>query len=164
MSVKTAYIAFAAACALAYAAYRHRSKDYSFAEIKGLLVGTKTDDQVLNLFSEDYYMARALFRKMCKKVSGLLTYSINIYPDEEFDHTIDVAVLRRSIRSMIIHVSGTHGVEGFAGSAVQSALLSELGTAEELTDMSRPTIVFIHALNPFGFARLRRWNENGVVC
>lgn len=56
-------------------------------------------------------------------------------------------------------VSGTHGVEGFCGSGCQVALLAD-GFVE-----ARPSgcaVVLLHALNPYGFAWLRRVNEDGV--
>eukprot|EP00957_Ditylum_brightwellii_P032243 2443418-Ditylum_brightwellii.AAC.1 len=43
-------------------------------------------------------------------------------PDHD-DLTIDVAIYRGSEKNVLIHMSGTHGVEGFAGSAVQSSIL-----------------------------------------
>ncbi len=55
--------------------------------------------------------------------------------------------------------SGTHGVEGFCGSGCQNALL-ESGVLQALpADMA---VVLVHALNPFGFAHLRRVNEDNV--
>lgn len=55
--------------------------------------------------------------------------------------------------------SGTHGVEGFCGSGCQNALL-ESGALQSLPpDMA---VVLVHALNPFGFAHLRRVNEDNV--
>ena len=55
--------------------------------------------------------------------------------------------------------SGVHGVEGFFGSAVQQALLLRLNQAN-----SEPNYrdVFIHGVNPFGFSRLWRFNEDNV--
>jgi hypothetical protein len=60
-------------------------------------------------------------------------------------------------RRVLVHSSGLHGVEGFAGSAIQLQLLGEL---PEL----RPdaAIVLVHILNPYGMAGLRRVNENNV--
>lgn len=55
--------------------------------------------------------------------------------------------------------SGTHGVEGFAGSAIQTGVLrSDL--PDRLPEGVR--LVFIHAINPYGFAHLRRVNEVNV--
>ena len=56
--------------------------------------------------------------------------------------------------------SGLHGVEGMLGSAVQCAVLDRLAEAGE--NASHPRLVFIHALNPYGFAWIRRCNEENV--
>ena len=61
---------------------------------------------------------------------------------------------------VLLHLSGVHGVEGYAGSAIQSAALNLLQApnAPRLT----PTIVFVHAVNPYGMAANRRVNEDNV--
>jgi hypothetical protein len=57
----------------------------------------------------------------------------------------------------LIHSSGTHGVEGFAGSAIQLQFL------EQISDIpSQAAVVLVHILNPFGMAWLRRTNSNNV--
>ena len=60
-------------------------------------------------------------------------------------------------KSILLHSSGVHGVEAFAGSAVQLELLDSL--SKPLDDMA---FVFIHVMNPYGMAWLRRFNENNV--
>lgn len=71
---------------------------------------------------------------------------------------IDLAELgpADAAQSLLI-VSGTHGVEGFAGSALQSLWL-------ERSDFELPElrVVLLHGLNPFGFAWQRRTNEDNV--
>ncbi len=57
----------------------------------------------------------------------------------------------------LILISGTHGAEGFAGSAIQCTWL-----AEENILPANMAIVLVHGLNAFGFAHLRRVNENNV--
>lgn len=72
---------------------------------------------------------------------------------------IDVARLGPSdAPSALVVVSGTHGAEGYAGSALQTRWLTE--PAREL----RPglALVVIHGLNPYGFAWTRRTNEDNV--
>ena len=59
---------------------------------------------------------------------------------------------------VLIHSSGLHGVEGFAGSAIQLRCLDEIMPA--LPDDA--AIVIVHVLNPYGMAWLRRVNENNV--
>lgn len=58
----------------------------------------------------------------------------------------------------VLVVSGTHGVEGFCGSALQRHWLAT--RADQRSDHVR--IVMLHAINPFGFAWVRRVNEDNV--
>jgi hypothetical protein len=57
----------------------------------------------------------------------------------------------------LLVVSGTHGVEGFAGSLCQSAWMRD-----GLTPPPGLAVVMVHALNPYGFAWIRRVNEDNV--
>ena len=58
---------------------------------------------------------------------------------------------------VLVISSGTHGAEGFCGSAVQSQLV-----AGDLTLPDDLAIMLVHAINPFGFSHLRRVNEENV--
>ena len=60
--------------------------------------------------------------------------------------------------SVLVIVSGTHGVEGYAGSALQRWWLDR--SADARPDGVRVTVV--HALNPVGFSWVRRVNEDNV--
>src|SRR5262249_43549094 len=60
-------------------------------------------------------------------------------------------------RFVLLHSSGVHGVEGFAGSAIQLQLL---GNVPHLPPPA--SLILVHVLNPFGMAWLRRVNENNV--
>ena len=59
---------------------------------------------------------------------------------------------------VVIVVSGTHGVEGYLGSALQRHHLETYDSDRE----HGPAIVFVHALNPYGFSWVRRVNEDNV--
>ena len=50
----------------------------------------------------------------------------------EPDYTMDIAVLRGSGRGLVIHSSGVHGVEGYAGSAIQIAVAGDGRTQQPL--------------------------------
>ena len=111
----------------------------------------------------DYDAARALFRAQAKAVGAELT-ALKLDPPKGFesdDISIDVAVVRGTDPdSIVLSTSGVHGVEGFTGSAIQSAYLhllrqGKLGKVE-------PTVVLVHAVNPFGMKHTRRVNENNV--
>jgi hypothetical protein len=70
----------------------------------------------------------------------------------------DVAVVGRPdapVRLLVI--SGTHGVEGFAGSMCQTRWLAQGAPVPDDT-----AVVLVHAINPYGFAWIRRVNEDNV--
>lgn len=74
--------------------------------------------------------------------------------------SLDVALLgpENAQRTLVVS-SGTHGVEGFAGSGIQNGLLRE-GIASRLP--AGTNLLLIHAINPYGMAHLRRANEDNV--
>ncbi len=72
---------------------------------------------------------------------------------------IDVASIGPDdAESVLLIVSGTHGVEGFTGSALQHHWLEQHAAARP----AQLRVVLVHALNPYGFAWVRRVNEDNV--
>lgn len=113
-------------------------------------------------FSPNYTTARNRFCASALALGCRLeTYPIEQTGPDGEDLTIDVAIVGNSHPQQVLVVSsGLHGVEGFFGSAVQYALLEEY-----LVDWSATqgmTLVLLHALNPYGFAWRRRWNEENI--
>ena len=111
---------------------------------------------VIDMFHPTYEDARAAFRSMSEGAGGAL-HSWEIIPPEPGQTeglTIDVAVFGDGPKSLILS-SGLHGVEGFAGSAIQLDLIRR-GLPADIR------VVLIHAINPFGMAKIRRVNENNV--
>jgi hypothetical protein len=112
-------------------------------------------------FTVDYFAARSRFRAGTLRLGWELeAHSIPARGPDGQELTVDVAISPGSHadRALVIS-SGLHGVEGFVGSALQSAVLE--GWSESLS----PTcvrLVFIHALNPFGFCWIRRCDEDNV--
>jgi len=61
--------------------------------------------------------------------------------------------------TVLLNTSGTHGAEGYAGSAAQLAWLERMGPAS----LPPGTALFmVHAVNPYGFAWGLRGTENNV--
>ena len=76
---------------------------------------------------------------------------------------VDVAELGPAdATSVVLVVSGTHGVEGYLGSALQRHHLEMLGAHGSEVDAEGLALVFVHALNPYGFSWVRRVNEDNV--
>jgi hypothetical protein len=81
--------------------------------------------------------------------------------DRGHDWTTDVAIggSPDPVRAVVVS-SALHGVEGFAGSATQLAVLEH--EARLWQPPEGVALVLVHALNPCGFAELRRTNEDNV--
>lgn len=62
---------------------------------------------------------------------------------------------------VVVLIAGTHGVEGFAGSAIEIDLL-DLLAAGKIVPPKNCAILLIHALTPWGYAWLRRCDADGV--
>jgi hypothetical protein len=115
---------------------------------------------VIDFFPPDYFTARARFRTAVLAQNGQIdSILLDAKSPVGKDLTIDIGWFGASApKRAFIHSSGLHGVEGFAGSAIQSQWLEE-GIPEPAPDCA---IAIVHALNPFGMACLRRVNENNV--
>jgi hypothetical protein len=76
--------------------------------------------------------------------------------------SMDVAVLGRAdAPGLLVMLSGTHGAEGFCGSGLQVALLRDDAVVSAVVKAGA-AVLFVHALNPYGFSHLRRTNEDNV--
>lgn len=76
--------------------------------------------------------------------------------------SIDAALFGAgNARSLLVLLSGVHGVEGFCGSGCQVALLGDDAVIAGIK-RSGTDVLFVHAVNPYGFSHLRRVNESNV--
>lgn len=62
---------------------------------------------------------------------------------------------------VLVAIAGTHGIEGFAGSAVEIDFLRLLA-AGHVTLPEHTAVLLIHVLTPWGYAWLRRCDGDGV--
>lgn len=113
-------------------------------------------------FAADYAAAHARFRCACDRHEHS-RYREFVYRQTGPDNGKLITALcwlgKRDAKRVLVLQSATHGVEGFCGSAIQVDCLDYVFKSELHDDLA---IVFIHALNPYGFAWLRRVNEDGV--
>lgn len=111
-------------------------------------------------FSQTYFDARMKFRDASLAIDGATRSSHTVLEEDNVAYTMDVTVIPGELTdSLLVHVSGTHGVEGFIGSAIQTKMLREWNATSR---KAGPTTVFVHAVNPYGFAHYRRFNEHNV--
>lgn len=115
-----------------------------------------------DFFSPNYFEARRRFLA----AAGLVRAWVRSFPivatgPKGEPLSIDTAYLGAgSPKRLLILSSGTHGVEGYAGSALQLAYLTRYGGAKPLG--RHDGVLLVHALNPFGYAHGRRANEHNV--
>jgi predicted deacylase len=113
----------------------------------------------IDFFSPDYGAARERFRAAAQ-AAGAALHSLGLDANGPGGEalTIDIAWLGDTpARRIVLHTSGLHGVEAFAGSAIQLALLKQPPAPK-----AECALVLVHVLNPYGMAWLRRTNENNV--
>ncbi len=67
----------------------------------------------------------------------------------------------RDAASLLLVSSACHGAEGFCGSGVQVALLRDAAWHALLREAG-VAVLYLHALNPYGFSWLRRVTHEGV--
>jgi hypothetical protein len=112
-------------------------------------------------FSATYAEARDKFRAAAQAAGARLTQYVNPVKGPKGETlTTDVARLGpASAEHLLVTVSATHGAEGFCGSGVQVGSFAG-GIARELP--AGTAFVAIHAINPYGFAWIRRVTEENV--
>jgi len=112
-------------------------------------------------FAADYVAARASFLQLARRrEADIATYPIHARGPENEKLSIDTAYLGAQIpRRLLLVLSGTHGAEGFAGSAIQQQWLDRSDRSALSPDSG---CLLIHAVNPYGFAWWRRTNEHNV--
>jgi len=64
-------------------------------------------------------------------------------------------------QALLIVTSACHGVEGYCGSGVQNALLADAAFHAE-AQHAGVAVLYVHALNPYGFSWLRRTTHENV--
>ena len=117
---------------------------------------------MIDAFSATYNEARAKFMSAAENAKASIS---------SFDHpsntssdspspAIDVAwVGPPDATHLLMSFSGTHGAEGFVGSAAQTAWLTDQGPGALPAGTA---MILVHAVNPFGFANVLRCTESNV--
>lgn len=117
--------------------------------------------EVIDCFSSTYNETRDKFLSAAQELDAQIENIENPHkgPNRELLYT-DIALINPlNAQNILVLSSGTHGVEGFTGSGIQTAFLRH-EIASHLS--SGVGFLFIHAINPYGFAHLRRVNEDNI--
>lgn len=115
-----------------------------------------------SVFSPSYNVARSRFLLAAAQSGAAVSQYVHpgVRSPDGGTLSCDVAVLGpKHAKKAFVAVAGTHGVEGYTGSAAHLLLLRS-GLAARLAPGCR--VVLIHAINPYGFAHGSRTTENNV--
>src|SRR5450432_3474240 len=115
---------------------------------------------VSSLFPADYQQAREEFLAAAD-LAGCQTSSWPIKAPGCRQEALAIDVARwgtASTTHWLLITSGIHGTEGPFGSAVQLGFLRVLAERNQ----HNVGVLFLHAMNPFGYSWTRRANENNV--
>lgn len=112
-------------------------------------------------FSADYHQAREAFLEAATAAGAQLQHYACPAPGPRGEplFTDTAWIGEPGARKVLMVLSGTHGVEGFCGSGFQVHWLRS-GLHKILP--ADTAVLFVHAVNPYGFAWLRRVNEDNV--
>jgi len=115
----------------------------------------------ISAFAHDFTSARTKFRDAADGAGAeTVVYEHELTGPDGAPLSTDVALIGNPSADRVLFVNcGTHGVEGFCGSGVFVAWL-RAGGYRALDANVRA--VLVHAINPYGFAWLRRVNEDNV--
>lgn len=112
--------------------------------------------------SKNYSQAREQFLSLAKKNNFIInSYLLPDFFGQDGEKLFcDTALAGNpDAKKCLLISSGVHGVEGFCGSAVQARMMED----EMLGNISDEIkILFVHALNPYGFSHCYRVNEDNI--
>lgn len=117
---------------------------------------------ISRFFSDDYFSARARFLESARAAHCELS-CVPVTATGPRGEALSIDIARsgaRDARVVLVLSSGTHGVEGLFGSAVQLAYLEQMLANAKLPE--HVAVLLVHAVNPYGFAHTRRVNEDNV--
>ncbi len=113
-------------------------------------------------FTETYAQARKSFLEAAEAAGGRVGHYLNpraTGPDG-IHLFLDTALFGpREASTVLVNICGTHGAEGYGGSAAQCAWMMNGGPRALPGEVA---VLMIHALNPFGFAWGLRGTENNI--
>ncbi|MBW7619536.1 M14 family metallopeptidase [Citrobacter portucalensis] len=114
---------------------------------------------VRDLFSRNYAQARERFLQAAASRGLQVDSYVLGLPGEQGEELATDVVLDgpADAEKLLIIISGVHGVEGYSGSAIQTGMLG--------VNLSLPAdtaVLYIHAVNPYGFSWSRRVTQENV--
>lgn len=116
----------------------------------------------LKYFPKDYYDSQVRFETLSRNVSGTKDFGRWQVPSVvEKDLAVDWLFLpaHSQPKNLFVLISGVHGPESYAGSAIQEMFIQEF---LPVVDRENSGFFFVHSLNPYGFKHHTRCTEHKI--
>lgn len=129
------------------------------------LNGITVSEKDLGYFQETYPDARDSFlhdiSEAGKGLDTVETFAFRIPSGVDSGLIMDVCYIPPRVDTvrLLVLISGTHGIEGYTGSAIQQMFLEEFLDKRISDDTG---ILLVHAFNPYGFKYFRKATEYNV--
>ena len=123
------------------------------------------DQKKLAYFNDTWQECRADFRseaeEMKARFDSVALFAVPVKSKTDDNLTIDFCYVpaKDTTEKLVVIISGTHGIEGYVGSAVQQMLMNEFFQPEMYSNTG---VLLVHGLNAWGFKHQRRFTENNV--
>jgi hypothetical protein len=118
--------------------------------------------QIMKSFSDSYAEARQNFIESAHDARARVHHYVHngVVGEDGEPLSCDVAVLgNEDAAAAAIVITGTHGVEGYCGSAILHGWFMS-GSSKRKLDGTK--VVLVHAINPWSFSHKTRTTENNV--
>ncbi len=119
----------------------------------------------LKYFHESYNKSRQAFltavHEAGRKFNNIELSEFRVSSNVDTNLIMDLCYIppQQDTNRLLVLISGTHGIEGYTGSAIQQMFLNDILNEEIANDMA---ILLIHAYNPYGFKYYRKATEFNV--
>lgn len=117
------------------------------------------------VFPDSYAAGRQHWLEQLNKIPCRTRYQsypcVGVGPEGEQLVTDTVWIGTEDAARVLVLLGGTHGIEGFAGSAIQIDQLGLIAEAHVVIP-DHTAVLMVHALTPWGYAWQRRCDANGV--
>lgn len=123
------------------------------------------EPEKLAYYQNSYEECRSAFISQAENLKlrfdSVQIFSIPVKSKTDSDLTIDFCYIpaKDTTLKLLVINSGTHGIEGFVGSAVQQMLMAEFFEPDMTSEVG---LLIIHGMNAWGFKNERRFSENNA--
>lgn len=123
-----------------------------------------SDSSLKNYFVDDFFLCQ---EKFLQAINDLEQAAVDFVEQKQWQlensqlMSNAVYIGKQHASKVLVLISGTHGVEGYCGSAIQRFLLAKIHQ-QQIKLPTDTALITLHALNPWGMFWARRCDHQGI--